>query len=168
MARLENLLGVLALAVTDAATAAPGPTLHPSARAVLVSVHAHPGRPVAWLRDLLGLTTSGATRLVDQLQAQGLVERQPGPDARTKSLVLTAAGTALAADLLDARDRAIASVLEPLGSDDRAALERIAAQLVGGLTDDRLMGERACRMCDRGACRAGAPCPLDHTVTADG
>lgn len=163
MARLENLLGVLSLAVTDGVTG--GPDLHPSARAVLVSVHAHPGRPVSWLRDLLGLTTSGATRLLDQLEAQGLVERQPGADARTKAVALTDAGTALALDLLDARERAIEAVLAPLDGGDRRLLEGLLERLVSDLTDDALAGERACRMCDRGACRTGGPCPLDHTVT---
>ena len=160
MARLENLLGVVSLAVTDAVTA-PGSALPPSARAVVVSAHAHPGRPVSWVRDLLGLTTSGATRLVDQLEAQGLVERRAGADARTKSLVLTDAGEALAADLLAARARAIAQVVAPLDDGDRADLERILARLATGVADDRPATERACRMCDRGACRTGAPCPLD-------
>ena len=119
------------------------------------------------MRDLLGLTTSGATRLVDQLESQGLVERRAGADARTKSLVLTDAGTALAAELLAARDRAIADVVAPLDDADRADLERILARLTAGFADDRPTAERTCRMCDRGACRTGAPCPLDHTVTTD-
>ncbi len=169
MARIENLLGALALAVTDAAFAPAATGLPRSAQSVLVSVHAYPGRPVSWVRDLLGLTSSGATRLVDELESAGLLVRRPGADARSKRVDLTPSGRAVVRDLLRSRDRAIAGLVKPLPPDDRADLERILATLVAGLADDRPGAERVCRMCDRHACagRRAQGCPLDHTVSTD-
>ena len=64
MTRLENLLGVQALAVVDRMTAGA-----PSESAALVTLLAHPGHGVGWLADVLGLTDSGGTRLVESRQS---------------------------------------------------------------------------------------------------
>ena len=79
MARLENLLGAAALTVTD---------LRPlsARRGALLTLLTHPGRPVAWLGDVLALTSSGATRLVSRLVKlpgvgqQHSRRRRPQPD----------------------------------------------------------------------------------------
>ncbi|GAA5142327.1 hypothetical protein GCM10023340_05610 [Nocardioides marinquilinus] len=171
MARLENLLGVLSLAVADAMhDHDAGAGLSRSEQAVLVSVLAHPGRPVSWLRELLGLTTSGVTRLVDELEREGLLERRPGADARTKAVVVTRRGSTRARQVLRRREEAAEAMLRPLSDDERATLETLVAGLVARLTDDRVDAERLCRMCDRRACH-GVPatpdgCPLAHTVPA--
>ena len=48
----------------------------------------------------------------------------------------------------------------------RAALEQGLEALVGRLAHDRPGALRTCRLCERGACTDGAPCPLAHTVPA--
>lgn len=167
--RLLNLLGAQALALTDRLHAAgdpPGPPAGPaSERAALVTVLAHPDRPVSWLGSVLGLTSSGVTRLVDRLVTAGWVTRTSGTDARRRSLALTAAGRERAHAVLHARRAALADVLDVLSAADRAELERLLALLVAGLADDRPVALRVCRLCDRTACAAGdTECPLEHTV----
>jgi DNA-binding MarR family transcriptional regulator len=140
----------------------------PSESAALVTLLAHPGRGVGWLSGVLGLTDSGATRLVERLVAEGLVRRQSGADARTRTLRLTAAGARRAHEVLSARERELETVLAPLTSDERRTFERLLGKVVAGLTDDHATGLRACRLCDRDACGTGAPCPLQHTVPGGG
>lgn len=165
MDRLTNLLGAQALAVTDLLL---GPRDTASERAALVTVLAHPGRPVSWLGGVLGLTSSGVTRLVDRLVAAGCVERTRGTDARSRRLELTATGRMRAEAVLRARHEALAEVVVPLSVTDRAELERLLQLLVGGLADARPRALQVCRLCDRAACASGAAeCPLEHTVTAD-
>src|SRR5438128_1419819 len=62
-----------------------------------------PGRPLPMSRlaDTLSCDASNVTGLVDRLESQGLVQRQPSPhDRRVKVLHLTAAGSRLRAQLL--------------------------------------------------------------------
>ena len=65
---------------------------------VLLHLNEHPDRRIAMteLADLVLLTPSGVTRLVDRLVKRGLVERQACPeDARRHHAVLTHAGRAM-------------------------------------------------------------------------
>ena len=162
MARLENLLGAFALALTDrllsAAPAAPGSA---SERAALVTLHAHADRPVSWLGQVLGLTSSGVTRLVDRLVTGGWVTRAPGSDARSRQLTLSAAGQDQARAVLRARAEAVADAVRGLSEADRAELERLLGLVVRGLAADPSEALRVCRLCDRGACASGGlGCPL--------
>ena len=62
---------------------------------VLLHLNEHPEKRIAMteLADLVLLTPSGVTRLVDRLVKRGLVERRPCPqDARRQHAVLTRAG----------------------------------------------------------------------------
>ena len=65
---------------------------------VLLHLNEHPEKRIAMteLADLVLLTPSGVTRLVDRLVKRGLVERMPCPqDARRQHAVLTHAGRAM-------------------------------------------------------------------------
>lgn len=171
MTRLENLMGAQALALTDRLLAAgDGPEVggSDSQRAALVTLLAHPGHPVSWLGDVLALTSSGVTRLVDRMEVAGLVTRTTGSDARRRSVELTGAGRRRAQAVLRARRSAMAGALAPLSRDDRTELERLLDLVVHGLAEDRMPAMRVCRMCDRTACSsAGRTCPLGHTTTPD-
>jgi DNA-binding MarR family transcriptional regulator len=160
MNRLENLLGAHALAIVDRMAAGEAP----SERAALVTLLAHPGSGVGWLADVLGLTDSGGTRLVERLVADGLVVRRPGLDARSRVLDLTPQGRNRAREVLATRERGLARALAPLTDAERRTLERLLAKVVSGLTDDLPAAMQVCRMCDREACgvRQGR-CPLGHT-----
>ena len=166
--RLEQLLATQALAVVDrvrpatqAAVAQEG-----SGPAALVHLMAHPGGSVGDLERVVGLSQTGAGRLVDRLVAAGLVERGTGRDARTQSLSLTHDGLTAAGRILECRAAAVAPMLEHLTPSERVELERLLGRLVEGLAQDRPGALRVCRLCDRAACCAGPGCPLDHTTRA--
>jgi len=170
MGRVENLLGAQSLAVADRLRAVgAGLGLSASEQGALVTVFAHPDRPVSWLGDVLGLTSSGVTRLVDRLVEDGLMTRTAADDARQRRLRLTAAGVRRAQALNGARQEVLEAVIEPLTRQERADLERLLERLVGGLHAELMPTMHTCRLCDREACRSGGrACPLDHTVPADG
>ena len=166
MPRLENLLGAWSLTVTDRmADAGRSSGVSATDQAALVTLLAHPDHPVSWLGDVLGLTSSGATRLVDRLVSSGWVARSPGDDTRQRRLRLSRSGSALARKLVGARGSVLADSLAELGAGDRARLEDILERLVGASTPDLMPAMRTCRLCDRTACRSdNHECPLDHTV----
>jgi DNA-binding MarR family transcriptional regulator len=169
MTRVENLLGALSLTMADRLrSVGAGHGMSASEQAALVTLHTHPERPVSWLGDVLGLTNSGGTRLVDRLVARGWVKRSPGQDARQRSLRLTGSGTKRAHALLRERDAVLTEALAVLERTERADLERLLDRLVGALAREHLPALRTCRLCDRSVCRSGGhDCPLDHTVPAD-
>lgn len=170
MGRLENLLGAQALALTDRMLAAEADTadgISGSERAAVVTLLAHPGRTVSWLGAVLGLTSSGITRLVDRLVVAGWVTRTAGRDARSRELQLTQAGRVCARDVLTARHAALADVVAVLSAPDRVELERLLDQILTGLATTRLPALQVCRLCDRETCVSrGRQCPLEHTVSA--
>src|SRR5258708_12992442 len=71
------MLGALALALADriATRAEAASSLHDSAASALVVIANHPGEHIDAIRRTLGLTHSRAVRLIDGLEAAGLVER---------------------------------------------------------------------------------------------
>jgi DNA-binding MarR family transcriptional regulator len=167
MDRLTNLLGVMALATVDRLRA-PLQTLAGhggSAPAVLAHLLAHPGESIEGLRCVLSISQPATVRLVDRLVADGFLERRPGPDRRTLSLVLTPNGRETATQLLAARADALIDMLAVLDEQEAAQLEALLAKLTAALAVDRSGALTVCRLCDRGACSQGPGCPLDHTVS---
>ncbi|ONI76032.1 hypothetical protein ALI144C_35580 [Actinosynnema sp. ALI-1.44] len=167
MSRLENLLGAQSLALADHLLAADidGSAMPGSERAALVTLLAHPDRSVRWLGDVLGLTSSGGTRLVDRLVVAGWVTRTAGEDARSRLVRLTRTGRARARRVLRSRQTVLTAALGALSAQERAQLESLLDKMVTGLAETRLPALRVCRLCDRDACAAeGKRCPLEHTV----
>ena len=94
--RTANLLGALALTLSDRAAAAvqadAGVSRSDAAALVTLRNYAE-GEPLDLLRRALALSHPGVVRLADRLQARGLVERHRGDrDGRAVALRLTAAG----------------------------------------------------------------------------
>src|SRR4051812_26008055 len=128
-----------------------------------------PHGSVRALSRVVGLTHSGAVRLVDRLVRAGYVERGAGADARSLTIALTPAGRELAERVRAARERALRAATAGLTTAQRAALGEICEQLVGDLTRERLAqrasgeepaGGALCRYCDFGACgRPQGRCP---------
>jgi DNA-binding MarR family transcriptional regulator len=172
MPRLENLLGAQSLALADRlladAAGSVGAAGSSSDCAALVTLLAHPGPSVGWLGEVLGLTSSGVTRLVERLVRAGWVRRSAGEDARSRRLELTEAGASLAERVLAGRQAVLSRALAALSPSERATLEELLGKMVGSLTDELTAAYRVCRMCDRSACRStGDGCPLQHTVGHD-
>lgn len=164
---LTQLLGTLSLAATDRFRSSVDASLgrggvHPAA---LVHLQAYPGESVGSLAQVLGVSQPAAVKVADRLAADGLAERRPGDDGRTRALHLTDTGRAAAhrvlADRAERLDELVA-VLEPA---EREALLPLLEKLVAALADDRAGALTVCRLCDRDTCcRQPRGCPLQHTV----
>jgi DNA-binding MarR family transcriptional regulator len=162
--RLGNLLGVVALAVTDRVREATEQACRAggAAAAVLVHLQAHPDDTVADLAATVGVGGSGGVRLVDRLVDQGLLHRIAGASGRTIAVRLTAEGLHTADRVLAARREAIRSVLAGLDPVEQDQLEALLSALTSSVSGKGATAHRACRLCDRAACRQSPGCPLDQ------
>jgi MarR family transcriptional repressor of emrRAB len=169
-ARGANLLGALSLAVAERMEKAVelASTHGASAPAALAALETFlDGASIDALRRALGLSHSGAVRLVDRLQAGGLIERGDAADGRAVALLLTPAGREAARKVLAQREASLRAVLEPLTADERAELERLHGKLLAGVTTDRASAGHLCRLCDPVACgHWDGRCPVTEAVAA--
>jgi DNA-binding MarR family transcriptional regulator len=175
--RLENLLASLSLNLADESTAAleRASGLSGSATAALLALEevlddAYVGR----LAQVLGLTHSGAVRLVTQLESEGLAERRPGADRRRVEVRLTAAGRRRAAAARAARDDVVRETTRDLDRAEATALEALLTTLIQTRVNSRIERRRAgetgawwCRTCDFTACgRPEGRCPAQQAAAA--
>jgi len=174
--RLNNLLASLSLNLADEATSAleHASGLTGSATAALLALQefldeTHIGR----LADVLGLTHSGAVRLVTQLEAAGLAARDTGADRRRVQVRLTARGRRRAAAARAARNAVVYDTTRGLNDDEASALEALLAKLIDARVTTRVEGRREgksgswwCRTCDFTACgRPEGHCPAQSTAS---
>jgi DNA-binding MarR family transcriptional regulator len=155
-----NALGALSLELAGRIQEA-GEAASPhgaSVPAALTALHGLTGgQSIDALRHVVGLTHSGAVRLVDRLAGAGLVERRVGADGRAVSLQLTPEGRRAARRVLARREAAMETALAPLTPRERADLARLHERLLSTLTDGQRDRRRVCRLCDVEAC--GRDCP---------
>ncbi len=163
--RTANLLGALALGLTDAQAAAARKIAArgDSAVAAIITLGANPGLTIGQLAAILGVTHSVAVRLVEALGEEGLVARRPGADRRAVPLALTDPGAALRTRIRGARGVVLAGALAPLDPAARVALTALLERMLAGWTTDEGVADHLCRLCDEAACRTGT-CPLDDAV----
>jgi DNA-binding MarR family transcriptional regulator len=163
--RLANLLAAAARLVDDAVDErlAGELGLAASAPAALVTLANHPGQTVDDLRRTLRLTHSGAVRLVDRLEADGLVRRRP--HGRSVSLELTARGRRRHAGVERARLAAVEETLAALTPEARSRLEPILEALLAGHAASDQDLRRVCRLCAYDVCeRPDCACPVAAAV----
>lgn len=176
-ARAANVLGALSLAIADhmrqAVDDAAG--ARSSAPATLAALDGFlDGGSIDQLRDVVGLTSSGAVRLVDRLEHDGYVERGRGVDGRSVALRLTAEGRTVAAAVRRARTAVLDGVLAGLADDEQVALAPLLERLLREVTIERLHARARgrvspdgwmCRLCDLAACGRGeGTCPAENAV----
>lgn len=165
--KAANLLGALALAVSDRLGEATGQGddgLAASEPAALVTLAHYPGQPIVALGRTLGLTHSGAVRLADRMEAAGMVRREASGQGRALALRLTAQGQEAAMRVLARRQAAVEELVGLLDPADAAELQRLAGRLLAAITTDRRSARRLCRLCDEPLCAAGQGCPVDHAA----
>jgi len=173
--RMENLLASLSLNLAEESQAAleRSSGLAGSATAGLLALDeflgdAHVGR----LADVLGLTHSGAVRLVSQLERDGLAERRAGDDRRRVEVRLTARGRRTARAARAARDEVVRQATAGLDPEQAATLEGLLDVLVSARVARRVERRRDgetvawwCRTCDFAACgRPEGRCPAQVTA----
>ena len=170
-----NVLGALARIVTDRtddaiAAAAGQPVTDAAALSALLHILDRP--TVDSLGRVLGLTHSGAVRLVDRLAAAGCVTREPGPDGRSLSVVLTRKGQRAAARVSAARATLLAGALADLSPAERSTLHELLGRVLGALVQAKVAdapgaGGWTCRLCDLTACgRPEGQCPAANAARA--
>ena len=161
--RVNNLLGALVVALADAMridienASGQGAT----AAAALATVLAFPDRSIDHLRKIVGLSAAGTTRLIDRLQADGLIERRASlDDGRSRAVLLTAAGVESAEVVLAARRSVFSRALAVLSVRQQEQLEDMLGAMLTALTPDRAACELTCRLCDIAACPQDR-CPVE-------
>lgn len=165
--RAANVLGALAGTVTDqvaaamtAATGLPGKGSTTTLAALSAIAEFLHSPTVDQLRQVLGLTPSGAVRLVDRLEADGLVVRGAGADGRSRAVTLTGPGRAAAVELARARRDVLITMLDGFSADEWPTLERMLGRMMRNAVRAKAGGAWICRLCDLTACdRAAGRCP---------
>jgi MarR family transcriptional regulator, negative regulator of the multidrug operon emrRAB len=159
--RTSNLLGALSLAVGDRITsvAAQGLGHGGETPAALTVIGHEPGLSNDMLCRILNLSHSGAVRLIDRLQADGLVERRKSKDGRAIALYLTETGYLMRAKILKEREIVVLPMLERLSARDQKHLTAILEKLLRTLPKTEIDSYSICRLCDEGVCRS---CPLEE------
>jgi len=132
-----------------------------SGAAALVVLVAPPGLSVTELGRRVGLSQPAAARMVDSLQAAGLVQRRPG-SWREVRVTPTPAGHDAASRLLAAREQPLHDLVSVLDDDEQHALADLLAKLLARLYAEVGSSELLCRLCDRASCTADATCSVGH------
>ena len=164
---LKNLLGVFATTVasnieSEVAELGGRSLSHESA---LVTIRNHPNDGIDVLSKVLGITHSGAARLVDTLVRENLVERQRSDnDARAVVLRVTAKGRNRANKVLAARDQVTSQILGTLNAKQKKSIVPALETMLSAMTQDFAGARRICRFCDEGVCRSNG-CPVEMAVT---
>ena len=164
LARTANLLGAIALGLADnILDTAERHVAHGGCTPAALCVIGHePGQSIDFLARVLGMSHPGAVRLVDRLEADGLIQRRPSKDGRTVALHLTVSGRKLRMKLLADRRTALQQAMKLLSRAERAQLGGLLEKMLIGLKRGPLHAYTICRLCEDAVC---APCPM--TVAAE-
>lgn len=151
----ENLLGALALAITDRMPVGNADVALSALRHILA------GPSIDRLGRVLGLTSSGTVRLVDRLVAAGHVQRGVGADGRTTAVSLTPVGRRAAARVTASRQEVLRGALAVLTPEEQARFGELAGKVLAGMVRPPGAVRWTCRLCDTGACgRPEGRCPV--------
>lgn len=102
-----------------------GNELNPAPMFLLRHLATEPGLTVSELARRAGVVKSGASKMVDQAAAQGLVEKRPDPaDQRLTRLYLTENGTATIIKVEATARAAWQSIVSKIPPDDLADFEK--------------------------------------------
>ena len=156
--RTANLLGALGIVLADALAEAGGD----SEAAALVAIGGpSAGASIEALSAVVGLSHSGTVRLVDRLEADGLLERRRGADQRSAALLLTPAGRRAVRQTLRSREANLQFIVSLLTEDQQDALIDVAERVLGELGARPDAERRICRLCDVDGCgRSRGECPV--------
>jgi MarR family transcriptional regulator, negative regulator of the multidrug operon emrRAB len=163
MARLRtaNMLAAFAGEVTERVGTAikRHPNQTSTAAAALNIMGFWEGITNAQLSRALKLSHTATVRLVDKLEAQGLVEARGGKDKRATHLHLTEAGRNAVLPMLTARCAAVERYLTVLTPAEEQQLAGLLVKLMQPLGADAYSVCHFCRLCDLATCPADQ-CPM--------
>jgi DNA-binding MarR family transcriptional regulator len=106
-------------------------SVQPRAARLIGADECVPGpRTPAELADAAGVTRATMTGLIDTLERDGFVKREPDPDdRRMMSVRLTAAGERFLREFMPGHFQAVASLMSPLSEAERKTLVRLLGKL---------------------------------------
>ena len=106
-------------------------SVQPRAARLLGADECVPGpRTPAELADAAGVTRATMTGLIDTLERDGFVKREPDPDdRRMMSVRLTPAGEKFLVEFLPGHFKAIAALMSPLSEAERKTLVRLLGKI---------------------------------------
>jgi DNA-binding MarR family transcriptional regulator len=163
-----NVLGALALVLHDRMTLAIADAVgQPETGAATLSMLDNflDEPRVGLIHQIVGLTPSGAVRLVDRLEADGYLERGPGSDARSTSLRLTAGGRDVARKVAEARADVLVDALSALTPEQQQTLDELVSRILASLIRGPGATRWTCRLCDADACgHDRGTCPVANAA----
>lgn len=132
--------------------------------AALVAINNHPNETIDVLSKVLDLTHSGAVRVINTLEQEGLVLRQKSQrDARSVVLRTTQKGSDRVDKILSNREGSISKVFKHLNEEQKQHFTELLEVTMSHLTDKEIAARRICRMCDEGVCRK-IGCPVEKAI----
>jgi MarR family transcriptional regulator, negative regulator of the multidrug operon emrRAB len=154
-----NVLGALGVAIGDRLARA-GAT-GTAAEALVALGGDGAGMTIDGLARRVGLSHSGAVRLVDRLVKQDQAQRSRGSDQRTAALELTPEGRRTARRILARRQHELETMLGLLDDEEQRKFVESAERLLRRVAAEGDEGDRICRLCDHDACgHSTGTCPL--------
>lgn len=114
---------------------APSSEVGPGGLSVLVALDGQGSQRVGALAETVGVTAPSMTRIVNSLEAEGLVVREPDPDdGRAQAVVMTPRGRALLSSGREGKLAALRRRLADLPPEERDRIEAAlpALELMGG------------------------------------
>jgi MarR family transcriptional regulator, negative regulator of the multidrug operon emrRAB len=164
MNKLGNLLHAMATAIADRQmlTMTAGSGLSPSAVASVLTLGQHDQQSVSDLTSVTGLSHSAVVRLIDRLEADGLVQRSEEKQGRSVPIALTDAGRTEYERLRDRQSGFLEDILAELPSNDQQDLERLVSGILSAMTTSKSARDQICRFCDEGVCEQTS-CPVEQT-----
>lgn len=160
-ARTANLLGALSTEVCARLDAInkEHPNANSSALAALNVLAYYDGCSNGALAQALRLSHTATVRLVDKLEADGLVKSTAADDKRSVALHLTARGRKKAEAMIQERCGQLCALVGLLDAQQRAQLDGILETLLRSLVIAAHDADHICRLCD-GSCCPADRCPV--------
>ena len=163
---LSNLIGTFATSVSNdiekQIAELGGRSL--SHEAALVTIYNHPNETIDVLSKVLGLTHSGAVRLINTLEKEAFVERQKSAkDARSVVLCVTDKGCKRVELILKNRETATSKILNNFNAEQKQSFLSLIEIALGSLTSAQIEARKICKLCNEGVCRK-LGCPVEKAI----
>jgi DNA-binding MarR family transcriptional regulator len=117
----------------------------------------------AQLASALRLSHPATVRLVDKLEAEGLVEARDAKDGRAVALFLTDEGKARAKTVLEERSVTLSGLIEVLSPNEQQQLAQCLEKMLSHITEGMEQAIYICRLCDEIACPPDR-CPVHRAA----
>lgn len=135
-----------------------------SHESALVTIYNHPNETIDVLSKVLGLTHSGAVRLINTLEKEELVERRKSvKDARSVVLYVTDKGSKRVKRVLNSRETATSKILNSFNDEQKQSFLSLIELALSSLTSEQIEARKICKLCNEGVCRKRG-CPVENAI----